>query len=180
MTGREGEQHAMPDSSGLDARPPKILLEPVALGARSEFIRLAKAYFQELDLEPSFHGLDKDLTAPLSTYRPPRAGLWLARTAPGRAAFGMIGVMPLSARSCELKRLYVATDHRRRGWGRVLLEHALQFARAQEYLEMLVALRHDQRDALSLAETMAFTPCARYNRDRQVGLFLSRRLGNVD
>jgi ribosomal protein S18 acetylase RimI-like enzyme len=152
-------------------------IELLAVGALAEFIRLTKSYFQEQDLVPEFHALDQDITQPLSIYAPPRGGFWLVRAddRPEQAA-GMLGVMPLAKRTCELKRLYLIPECRGKKWGRKLLEHALEFSRQAEYLEVLVSLQHEQTAALTLLEHHGFKPCARFSEHQHAGIFLSLKL----
>jgi len=121
--------------------------------------------------------LDQDITQPLSIYAPPRGGFWLVRAddRPEQAA-GMLGVMPLAKRTCELKRLYLIPECRGKKWGRKLLEHALEFSRQAEYLEVLVSLQHEQTAALTLLEHHGFKPCARFSEHQHAGIFLSLKL----
>jgi putative acetyltransferase len=43
---------------------------------------------------------------------------------------GSVGLLPISTSTCELRKMYLAPEHRRQGWGKTLLKHAL--ARASE------------------------------------------------
>lgn len=151
-------------------------VELLSAGTLTEFVKLTKAYFQELDLVPEFYSLDQDLASPLTAYAPPRGSFWIARGGQGGQAWGMAGVLPIASRTCELKHLYVTPELRRKGWGRRLLTQALNFASQAGYFEMLLALRHDQTAALSLADRNGFKPCARFNANRQTGIFLSHKL----
>lgn len=149
-------------------------LEPANL---TEMVRLTKDYFGESNQDPAFHDLDQDLTAPLKAYQPPRGGFWLAEYG-GHRSLGMAGVLPIAPRTCELRRLYVAPEARRRGLGRELLHRTLDFARSARYLELLAALRHDQSAALALFEHSGFKPCARFNANRQAGIFLAYKFSS--
>jgi len=150
---------------------------PLDASLLPEFVKLTKAYFQENGLVPEFHALDQDLTAPLKTYTPPRGGFWLVRDSQDRAQ-GMVGVLPIAPRTCEVKRWYVTPDGWRQSMGQALLEHALSFARRAEYLEMLVALRHEYTAALELLQHNGFKPCARFHADQQAGIFLSYKISS--
>ncbi len=149
------------------------LIEILSRESLSELVRLTRAYFDELNLTPQFFALDQDLASPLSAYASPRGSFWLGRQAQGKPAQAMAGILPIARRTCELKYLFVAPEFRRQGWGKAMLSGAVQFARRAEYLEVLAALRHDQTDALNLFRDLGFTPCARFNENRQMGIFLS-------
>jgi len=150
-----------------------MILDPLRVKTLSEFTRLIKRFFEELNIEPEFHRFDQDVTAPLVTYAPPRAGLWFVRPAPNAPAVGLSGVRSLANRTCELKRLYVIPEERHKGYGQFLLNQAINFARHCDYLEILLSVRPEQKDALALYERNGFTPCARYNADRRAGIFYS-------
>jgi GNAT superfamily N-acetyltransferase len=153
--------------------PTQLCIESLARENLSELLRLTRAYFDELSITPQFFGLDLDLAAPLTAYAPPRGNFWLARKGKNDPAQAMVGLLPIARRACELKYLFVAPELRRQGWGKALLGRAVEFARQAEHLEILAALRHDQTDALNLLRNLGFKPCARYNENRQMGIFLS-------
>ncbi len=157
-------------------RKPTLKIELLTKTDLTHVVRLTKDYFQELDLVPQFHNLDQDLTSPLSIYVPPRAGFWLGYESGKTPPIGMAGVLPLASRTCELKRLFVEPEARGQGWGRALLQQTLEFARRAEYMEILVALHHGQTAALTLVQHHGFNPCARFNENRQAGIFLSFKL----
>lgn len=139
----------------------------------SEFTRLIKRFFEELNIEPEFHRFDQDVTAPLVAYAPPRGGLWFARPDKDAPAVALAGIRPLANRTCELKRLYVIPEERKKGYGQFLLNQALNFARQEDYLEILLSVRPDLKNALHMYQRNGFTPCARYNADQRAGIFYS-------
>ncbi|NTV52757.1 MAG: GNAT family N-acetyltransferase [Candidatus Firestonebacteria bacterium] len=152
-------------------------ITPLSANSLAEMIRLTRLYFQEQDLVPEFHALDQDLTQPLIVYAPPRGNFWLVRASgQEERAVGMLGVMPLAKRTCEIKRLYLASEYRGKKWGGKLLEHALAFARRAEYLEVLVSLQHEQKAALNLFAHQGFKPCARFSEHQHAGIFLTLKL----
>jgi ribosomal protein S18 acetylase RimI-like enzyme len=160
---------------------PEFKIETLTPEMLSEFIRLTKSYFQDQDLVPEFHALDQDITRPLTVYAPPRGAFWLVRV-PGREVYavGMLGVMPLAKRTCEIKRFYLIPEYRGKKWGGQLLDHVLEFARRAEYLEVLVSLYHEQRAALKLLEKHGFKPCARFAEHQHAGIFLSLKFNSQE
>lgn len=155
------------------AEKTSLILNPLRVNILSEFTRLMKGFFEELNIEPEFHRYDQDVTAPMVTYAPPRAGLWLARVEEGKPAVGLAGVRYLANRTCELKRFYVVPEERHKGYGRFLLNQAIDFAEKNEYFEILLSVRPELKNALSLYKSNGFKPCARYNEDRRAGIFFS-------
>jgi len=150
-----------------------LLIDPLQAKGLSEWAGLLKTYFEETKLDPEFHRFDQDVAAPLSAYAPPRAGVWLARLEPNGKAVGLAALKPIAKRTGELKRMYVLPEERLKGLGNALWQHILDFAGKAEYLEILLAIRPDQRAALSFCEKRGFKPCARYGEDHRAGIFMS-------
>ncbi len=149
------------------------LIEPLSKSNLTEFSALIKAFFTEFNIAPEFYRHDQDVTAPLKTYAAPRGGVWLARPQADSKAVGLAAVRPLAHRTCELKRLYVLTEHRGQGIGQALLNQVFQFGREQEYMEILLSTSPNNKPALMFCEKNGFTYCARYNDDNRSGLFMS-------
>ncbi len=160
--------------------PTELRIESLTRENLAEMVRLTRAYFDESNLTPQFYGQDQDLASPLTAYAPPRGAFWLGRRAKAEPAQAMVGLLPIARRACELKYLFVVPEHRRLGWGRTLLERAVEFARQAEHLEVLAALRHDQVAALKLLQQFGFRPCVRFNENRQLGIFLSFKFPTAD
>jgi GNAT superfamily N-acetyltransferase len=155
-----------------------LIIEPLCVKTLSEFTRIMKGFFEELNIEPEFHRYDQDVTSPMVSYAPPKAGLWFARVEESGPAVGLAGVRSLANRTCELKRFYVLPEKRHKGYGQFLLDQVIRFARENEYLEVLLAVRPELKDALSLYERNGFKPCARYHEDRRAGIFFSYKFSN--
>ncbi len=151
----------------------KVVVEPLDKPSLTEFTGLLKRLFEEQNIEPEFHRYDQDVTSPLSVYLPPRGGVWFLRPEAGKPASGLAAVRELANRTCELKRFYVIPEERGRGYGQILLNQAMNFARQSDYLEILLSIRPDQKSALRLCERNGLRPCARYHPDRRAGIFYS-------
>lgn len=156
----------------------KAVVEPLDKTSLTEFTRLVKRLFEELNIEPEFHRHDQDVTSPLAVYNPPRGAVWFLRPESGQPAIGLAAVRELANRTCELKRFYVIPEERRKGYGQLLLDQALNFARQSEYMEILLSVRPDQKIALKLCERNGFKPCARYHPDGRSGIFYSFKFSN--
>ena len=96
--------------------------------------------------------------APPST---PRRGPTLR---PGEVV-GMVGVQHHDQGVGEIRRLRVATDHRRRGIGSALVETALRFCQERQYLKITLDTYMDREPAVNLFQKFRF----RHDRTRRVG-----------
>jgi len=90
-------------------------------------------------------------------YASPHGALLVARDDAG-ATLGCVGVRESESDACEVKRLYVRTDARRRGIGRVLVRAAMDQARAMGYREMRLTTVPDEMTGVQiLYESLGFT-----------------------
>ena len=134
---------------------------PLVLGA---IRRLLRKYQGTLGVDLSFQRFEEELATFPGAYAPPRGTLLLA-TDDG-AAIGCVGVRPLSADRCEMKRLYVRPVGRGRGLGRQLAEHAVAFARAAGYREMLLDTLPQMAEAGRLYAALGLRNARRITRIR--------------
>ncbi len=84
----------------------------------------------------------------------------LADVADGLA--GCVGVRPLDATICELKRLYVRPGYRGTGLGRLLSETAMQSARAIGYTRIRLDTLPQMAAAQRLYEDLGFRDIPAY------------------
>lgn len=78
-------------------------------------------------------GFESDLGDVDAAYGRSGGAFWVLLA--GERVVGTVGVRPADVRTAELKRLYLHPEYRGRGHGRVLLEHALGWARARGHTE---------------------------------------------
>ena len=83
------------------------------------------------------------------------SGFWVADH--GGTVVGMIGVQRLTDSSAEVRRLRVRLEFRRRGIGRLLMEHALDFCRQKQYLKVVLDVALEHTGAVSMFEGFGFT-----------------------
>ena len=88
-------------------------------------------YWEGLGLPRSFQGFDDELRHLPGVYSPPAGALALALL--DEAVAGTVALRPLGGVSCEVKRLYVRPEFRRRGVGRTLMNWILGQAKARGY-----------------------------------------------
>jgi putative acetyltransferase len=69
---------------------------------------------------------------------------------------GSYGLLPLSPRTCELRKMYLAAGHRGRGLGKRMMEDALASARALGFSEMVLETNTCLREALAMYRAHGF------------------------
>lgn len=119
---------------------------------------------REYGLEPDPAGTDADLDDVEVSYR---GGIFdVVEDSSGRLV-GSVGLHPIDAATCELRKMYLAREVRGRGLGRNLLEHALARARALGFRRVVL------ETATVLSEAIALY--RRYGFERYVPAQLSKR-----
>ncbi|MFC4062236.1 GNAT family N-acetyltransferase [Planomonospora corallina] len=88
---------------------------------------------------------------------------FLVAVAGGRAV-GCGAVQPVDASTGEIKRMYVAPGHRRRGVARALLAALEELARAQGRSALRLATGHLQPEAVELYRSCGYAPIPPYGK----------------
>ncbi len=154
-----------PDAAGTTMRTDNLVIRQASTAADIEAARaLFLEYAAWLQIDLCFQGFAAELAGLPGAYAPPRGRLLLAEDG---ATAGCVALRPLAAdasgAACELKRLWVRSNFRRRRAGRALTEAALAAARAIGYrqikLDTLPAL---MPAAVALYRELGFTDCAAY------------------
>ena len=96
--------------------------------------------------------------------KPPGNHFWVAENSAGEVV-GMVGVQAPDDGCGEIRRLRVRSDHRRKGIGSALVEHALRFCQEKGYLKIQLDTFMDREPAVRLFEKFRF----RHSRTRKVG-----------
>jgi len=137
------------------ARQASVAIAPATTTAEIEEIRaLFLEYGRSLDFNLCFQGFDEELAGLPGAYAPPGGRLLLAR-AEG-AVIGGVGLRPLEADICEMKRLYVRPGHRALKAGRALAVALIDEARAIGYRAMRLDTLPDMGPAQALYQTLGF------------------------
>lgn len=117
-------------------------------------------YAGSLNFNLCFQDFDTEIEGLPGGYAPPAGTLLLARVE-GEIA-GCVGVRPLDAGRCEMKRLYAREQFRGTGLGRRLAEQAIAFAREAGYQRMVLDTLPQMMAATRLYRELGFTRCAPY------------------
>jgi GNAT superfamily N-acetyltransferase len=128
---------------------------------------LIREYQVSLGVDLEFQHFSEELAHLGEMYGPPRGVLLLARV--DDVPVGCVGVRPLDARACEMKRLYVAPAGRGRGLGRELAVRAMDAARIRGYAVMRLDTLPPMEAAQALYATLGFRDVPAYCDNPVVG-----------
>jgi putative acetyltransferase len=112
---------------------------------------------REFGLEPDSSTTDADLDDIEGGYIQ-RGGMFEVIEQDGRLLVGSVGIYPLDAQNCELRKMYLAASMRSRGLGKLLLERALNFAREMGFRSVILETASVLKDAIALYERYGFRP----------------------
>jgi putative acetyltransferase len=125
--------------------------------ARELFLEYAKS----LNFSLCFQSFDKELAELPGDYAPPNGRLLLLEH-DGRLA-GCVALHKLDAETCEMKRLYLRRDFRRKGLGLTLARAIIAEARKIGYRQMrLDTVEPVMKDAVAMYRRMGFKEIAPY------------------
>jgi carbonic anhydrase len=107
-----------------------------------------------------FQGFEKEVAGLPGRYGPP-SGCILLATEEHRPA-GCVAMRDLGGGTCEMKRLYVAPEFRRRGLGRSLVEEILGRAARNGYARMVLDTVPEMVEAIALYRSFGFVDTEPY------------------
>lgn len=84
---------------------------------------------------------------------------------------GTVAIRSLDNKIVELKRLFVLTQYQNKGYGRNLLEYAINYARRQQYQKMLLDTRLQFSAARHLYQCIGFKETDKYNDNINAELY---------
>ncbi|WP_426752323.1 GNAT family N-acetyltransferase [Myxococcus sp. Y35] len=138
-----------------------IVIEPARLPADVPDIRaLWREYAESLGIDLSFQDFEAELATLPGKYAAPHGRLLLARR--GEEVLGGVALRPLSAETCEMKRLFVRPAARGEQLGRRLAERICAEAREAGYRHICLDTLQSLSAALRLYTSMGFRPIAPY------------------
>lgn len=132
------------------------LVEPTDASTIAAVRRLLQHYLDWLGPRVCGSTLPGEIASLPAPYAPPDGALLVARDDAGDV-LGCVGIRASDGDACEIKRLYVREDARRRGIARALVRAAIDQARAMGYREMrLTTLPDDMPGVQALYRSFGF------------------------
>lgn len=121
---------------------------------------LFREYQAGLGFDLCFQNFEKELSELSLQYGPPDGRAYLALI--DGEAVGCVAVRKFQPAVCEMKRMYIRTDHRGRGLGRVLAKRVVEGARDLGYGRMRLDTLGSMKEATRLYRSMGFRPIDPY------------------
>lgn len=118
---------------------------------------LVFSILREYHLAPDPASTDADLNDIESSYHA-RGGRFDVLVASDNTIIGSVGLYPTEPGAVELRKMYLHRDHRGRGLGRLLLEHALAEARRMGFGRVTLETASVLKEAVSLYTRFGFRP----------------------
>ena len=115
------------------------------------------AILVEYEIEPDPLVTDSDLFAIEERYVE-AGGSFDVLVDESGAVIGSVGLMKLDDRRCELRKMYLAANHRGKGHGRRLLDHAIRRARELGFKRIELETTTVLTSAIRLYEAYGFKP----------------------
>lgn len=135
-------------------------------------------YQRELGVDLCFQSFQEELDGLPGKYAPPRGVLYLWREA---AEVGACGALrPLEDLECEIKRLYVRPQFRRRGIARILSEQLIADAKSLGYHRVKLDTLRRLEGAVRLYNDLGFRETDAYNFNPEADiLYMELDLGTT-
>ena len=153
MQPRSSNPPGLPAAAAPDGR--SLTLRPATNADRAEVERLVFGVLAEYGLQPDPTATDADLRDLEGAYRK-HGGRFDVLTDPTGRVVGCVGLCPVSASVCELRKMYLAPSVRGQGWGSRLLRHALGRARELGFRRIVLETASVLREAIALYERYGF------------------------
>jgi putative acetyltransferase len=114
----------------------------------SRLIEMISMVLAEYKMSLDFTGPDKDLHDLQNIYFYNHGAFFIAEL--DDEIIGSVAVSRIDDEKCELRKLYVLKEHRNRGFGRILLDKAIDFASSNGYGKMELEVSQKHQKAISL------------------------------
>ena len=138
-------------------RTQNVRLRAAKNGDARAIRRLVFAVLKEYGLAPDPHGTDADLRDIESNYHRRGGAFDVLEERNGRLV-GCVGLFPLDADTCELRKMYLVPSARGCGLGRRLLDAALTKARELGFHRVSLETASVLKEAISLYARYGFKP----------------------
>lgn len=115
---------------------------------------LFKEYAASININLDFQHFENELRDLRKMYAAPLGGIILAKY--GKEIIGCVAIRKINEHAGELKRMYVQPGHQNNGIGKILLEKALELAKAYNYKVVKLDTLNYMLPAIFLYEQAGF------------------------
>ncbi|TDE18733.1 GNAT family N-acetyltransferase [Dyadobacter psychrotolerans] len=123
---------------------------------------LFKDYADSLDFTLSFQSFDNELTILPVMYGPPTGALLLVED--DALYVGAVGLRQIeNAETCEVKRMYIRPEYQGKGVGKMLMQSAINEAKAINYKTVKLDTLAKMTPAVGLYKSFGFLETKPYN-----------------
>ena len=133
---------------------PEPILRPVTAADAAAVQALIYRILRSYGLEPDTPNTDADLADPVAFYR---SG-WFRVLELNNTIIGTVGLLPMERNVWELRKMYLASNHRGNGLGRQMLATALAEARARGACKIVLGTATVLKEAIGLYCSEGFVP----------------------
>ena len=120
-----------------------------------QLVEMISIILAEYNMSLDFAGPDKDLEDLQNVYFDNNGAFFIAEL--DGKIIGSVAVSKINDEKCELRKLYVLKEHRGRGFGKMLLDKAIDFASSNGYRKMELEVSQKHHKAIRLYEKAGFT-----------------------
>ena len=133
------------------------------------------AILNEYELEPSPTTIDKDLDDLEGFYA---GGVFDVLETEEGDIIGTVALLPLENGACELRKMYLKSKFRGRGYGQRLLKHAIARAREKGFSRIQLQTARVLEEAIGLYQKFGFKPIEDSTLERRCDQALALDLGH--
>ena len=134
-------------------KPPELRQ---ATNADAEYITaLVFDVLAEYDLKPDPDGTDADLKDIEQSYFR-QGGTFFVLELRDETIVGSYGLCKTDEQTCELRKMYLPPNHRGKGWGKYMMNHALAQAKNLGFSTMTLETASVLKEAITLYKTFGF------------------------
>ena len=145
-------------------------IEIIIANTRDEFIKgkdLFMEYSKELNFDLGFQDFEKEIRQINKQYYAPTGALILLKL--GKDFIGCVGIRQFNDQIAELKRMYIKNDHQQKGYGRLLLDKAIELSRELKYDRIRLDTVESMLAAIKLYLSYGFREIEPYRLNPQAG-----------
>lgn len=151
--------------------------EPALEHVRDLFRRYATEFAGSIAESLCFQGFEAELSGLPGRYTPSTGCVLLA--VDGERPIGCVALRDIGDATCEMKRLYVLPEYRRKDVGRTLVAELLRRAESAGYRRMVLDTLPSMERAIALYRSLGFADTARYwDNPITEAIYLERLLGH--